>query len=339
MKIDSSVFGVLNYEQFERFCDKLKLKPEEVKANFDGWRKLVLESEDRVFLFPRDPRGVEWLEIEMLAYEILNEEHNIPAPNLIKRVEDPAISYYEFAVASKLKGIAYSKIEQGIPVANVTKVLNNLAEVFALWHDIPLEQIPQKIKEREIFDPSKYEWEIKILDHKTMKKSILVSYNILEDFLSKQDPIIGKELLSEDTVFLWIECLEEIVNLNPVFLHSDIHEDQIIVASEEDMEITGILDWETARIGNPVWEFNFFEWGYGIWEWRKNFNEFRRMMWKTYLNKRNLSLNSSEGLNLFYALSEFLRSLEKPIAKNEDSAILSLLSLADATQKIREEKM
>lgn len=62
-------------------------------------------------------------------------------------------------------------------------------------------------------------------------------------------------------------------------------------------------------------------------------------MWKIYLRKRKLSLKSSEGINLFYSLSEFLRSLEKPIAKNEDSVILSLLSLVDATQKIREEKM
>ncbi len=339
MKTDNSVFGVLNYEQFERFCDRMKLQPENIKANFDGWRKLVLESEDKVFLFPRDPRGVEWLDIEMLAYEVLNKEDYIPAPILFERVKDKSISYYEFAVVSRLKGIAYSKIDQGIPIKNVTEMLKNLAELFALWHDISLDSIPQKIKERDIYDPSIYEWEIKMLDPKTMKKSLLFSYKILENYLNKQDPKIGKELLSEDTVILWFDCLEEIVNLTPVLLHGDIHEDQILVASKENMEITGILDWETVRISNPVWEFNFFEWGYGIWEWRKNFNEFRRMMWKIYLRKRKLSLKSSEGINLFYSLSEFLRSLEKPIAKNEDSVILSLLSLVDATQKIREEKM
>jgi aminoglycoside phosphotransferase (APT) family kinase protein len=339
MKIDNSVFGVLNYEQFEKFCDKMKLKPENIKANFDGWRKLVLESTDKVFLFPRDPNGVEWLDIEMLAYEVLNKQDYIPAPILFKRIKDQSISYYEFAVVSKLKGIAYSKLENNVTYENVKTMLRNLSELFALWHDIPLESIPQKIKDREIYDASKYEWEIRILDQKTMKKSLQVSYKILEDYLDKQDPQIGKELLSEDTILLWTDCLEEIVNLDHVLLHSDIHEDQILVSSEEDMEITGILDWETVRINNPVWEFNFFEWGFGIWEWRKNFNEFRRMMWKDYLKKRKINLKSSEGLNLFYALSEFLRSLEKPIANNEDSVILSVLSLVDSTQKIREEKM
>jgi hypothetical protein len=335
MNLDKSVFGVLNLEQFERFCEKMELKPENVTANFDGWRKLVLESKDKVFLFPRDPNGVEWLQIEMLAYEILKTIGEIPAPILLERVADKSISYYEFAVASKLKGISYSRIEKGISKENVTIMLNNLAKLFALWHDIHISSIHKRITERGIYDPSKYEWEIKLLNSELMNKTIEDIYKILEDFLIKRDIEVGKELLSEETINLWTNCLKEITNLKPVFLHGDIHEDQILVRSEDNMEITGILDWETVWIGNPVWEFNFFEWGYGIWDWRKNFNEFRRMMWKTYLNKRDISLKSSEGLNLFYSISEFIRSLDKPIARNEDSILLSIINLVDTTQHIR----
>ena len=104
------------------------------------------------------------------------------------------------------------------------------------------------------------------------------------------------------------------------------------------MKITGILDWETVRIGNPVWEFNFYEWGYGIWDWRKKFNELRRMMWKIYLDKRGIKLENYEGLNVFYALSEFLKSLNKPIAEHENSIFLSLESLVEISEVLEREK-
>ena len=61
-------------------------------------------------------------------------------------------------------------------------------------------------------------------------------------------------------------------------------------------------------------------------------------MWETYLSKRKINLESLEGLNLFYNLSEFLRSLDAPIANNDESVNLSLISLTEVTQKIRKEK-
>ncbi|MHA1446957.1 MAG: phosphotransferase family protein [Candidatus Heimdallarchaeaceae archaeon] len=338
MEIDNSVYGVLNYQQLENFCRKMSVNAENLKANFDGWRKLILYSDDKVFLFPRDPRAVKWLDIEIQAYEVLNGFNDIPVPVLFERVKDDTISYYEFAVVSRLKGIIYSKFESELSIRSVTKMLRNLANLFASWHNIPLESIPQKIKERGLFDPKLYEWEIKTLNPATLKESLLSTYRILEDYLTKQDQELGKEFLSKDIVDLWNYCLEEIISLSPVLLHSDIHEDQILIESKENMEITGILDWETVWIGNPVWEFNFFEWGYGIWKWRKNFNDFRRMMWEIYLSKRKINLESLEGLNLFYALSEFLRSLDAPIANNDESIELSMLSLTEVTQKIRKEK-
>lgn len=338
MEIDNLVYGVLNYQQLENLCKRMSIPAENLKANFDGWRKLILYSDDKVFLFPRDPRGVEWLNIEIQAYEVLNEFNDIPVPVLFERVKDATISYYEFAVVSRLKGTAYSKFEPELTSRSVSKMLQNLANLFASWHNIPLESIPQKIKEREQFNPKLYEWEIIILNHTTLKESLLSTYRILEDHFTKQGQELGKELLSKDTVDLWFDVLEEVVALTPVFLHGDIHEDQILIDSKENMEISGILDWETVWIGNPVWEFNFFEWGYGIWKWRKNFNDFRRMMWETYLSRRKIKLESLEGLNLFYALSEFLRSLDAPIAKNDESIALSLLSLTEVTQKIRKEK-
>ena len=47
-----------------------------------------------------------------------------------------------------------------------------------------------------------------------------------------------------------------------VLVHGDIHEDQLLVV---DGQITGILDWETARVDHPFWDFDLCEWGTGLW--------------------------------------------------------------------------
>ncbi len=93
------------------------------------------------------------------------------------------------------------------------------------------------------------------------------------------------------------------------------------------MKITGILDWETVMYGHPIWEFNFFEWGIKIWKWWEYFSDFRRDMWKTYLERRRIVLSSLEGLDLFYTLSEFLillrpkSTLQKLISTDKHSSL------------------
>ena len=101
MEIDNSIFGVLNTDQLEKFCATTIVNPSDLQANFDGWRKLVLFTDERVFLFPRDPRGVEWLDVELTTYEFLNQFDNIPIPKFISRFKDKEISYYEFGEAHK----------------------------------------------------------------------------------------------------------------------------------------------------------------------------------------------------------------------------------------------
>ncbi len=343
MEVDYSVFGVLNFEQLEKFSKRFSINPKDIRANFDGWRKLVLYSEDRVFIFPRDPRGVEWLETEISAYEFLNKYSDLPIPKLKERISDSEISYYEFAEVSRLKGVPYSKLEDNISEQNVTELQVNLANLFSLWHNISIQEIPSKIAKRQIFDPSLYEFEIKLLDSTSTVEAFDYVYQKIIDY-SKQHYIQHSILLEESTRKNWEKIILEIVSLNSILLHGDIHEDQILVKSEENMKITGILDWETVWIGNPIWEFNFFEWGFGIWKWWENFSDIRRVIWKEYLEKRNLKLATLEGLNLIYTIFEFLRvlksntSLQKLIGKDkEESARKCVERLVKITEKIKDE--
>ncbi|MHA2224798.1 MAG: aminoglycoside phosphotransferase family protein [Candidatus Hodarchaeales archaeon] len=342
MKIDECIYSVLNYGQLEYFCKKFNLDASDIKSNFDGWRKLVLYTDDRVFMFPRDPRGIEWLEQEMTAYEIMAELDHLPVPKLISREKDLNISYYEFAVVTRLKGISYSKLEEGITFNDLSKMLINLAKVITLWHEIPVTDLPMKVKKQKNFpDGTRYSWEIKALYPSTMKKAIDYIYDTILVYAEKYQKEYFRDLRRRRTLSLWMECIKEIVSLSHVFLHADIHEDQILVESKESMEICGILDWETIGIGNPVWEFNFFEWGFGIWDWWNHFSEIRRLMWKTYLDERGIQLSSLEGLDLFYTLSEFLivlqpdKSLVRLIGKNlEKSVKMCLEKLVNITKRL-----
>jgi hypothetical protein len=44
--------------------------------------------------------------------------------------------------------------------------------------------------------------------------------------------------------------------LAPVLVHGDIHEDQLLA---DGGQLTGIIDWETARVDQPFWDLDLGE--------------------------------------------------------------------------------
>ncbi|MHA2497897.1 MAG: aminoglycoside phosphotransferase family protein, partial [Candidatus Hodarchaeales archaeon] len=233
MKVDECIHAVLNHGQLEYFCEKFNLEASDIKSNFDGWRKLVLYTNDRVFIFPRDPSVVEWLEREILAYEIMDGFDHLPVPKLLERVNNSKISYYEFAVITRLNGIAYSKLEDEISLDDLTKMLLNLAKVIASWHEIPTKDLPAKIRQKNYLDETLYSWEIKALNPSTMMEAFAFVHKTILEYAEKYHKNLFEILRSDKTRSLWIACLKEIVSLPHVLLHADIHEDQILVESKE----------------------------------------------------------------------------------------------------------
>ena len=345
MEYDISVLGVLNYAQFEKFYQRFNLLPKQIKANFNGWRKLVLYTDDLVFMFPRDPRGVEWLEKEAIAYEVMNELDILQVPKLVERVSDKEISYYDFLVVTRIKGEAYSLYEDELKEEDNRKLLFNLAKVIPLWHNIDLEEMDISLlvkPEENNTNITIQSWEKAILNSEQVKDAILYIQGVIEYWGKRYNFQALDSLISNDTLSKWSLILEEIANMNHVLTHADIHEDQILLESKETMKITGIIDWETVGIMNPIWDFNLHEWGLKIWDWRHLFSNFRREMWRTYLGERKIELSSDEGLDLFYSLSEFLVILKYPekdmhviTGENfENSIIYYLEKLVKITEKI-----
>ncbi|MHA1224628.1 MAG: aminoglycoside phosphotransferase family protein [Candidatus Heimdallarchaeaceae archaeon] len=310
---------LLNAQQLTKFCKKMDINPEDIEPNFEGWRKLILYSKEKIFSFPRDPSLIDSLEMEAEALKFLSHYNHLPVPKYIDYLFDKDISYYRFLISSRLNGKKFSKFENKINLPALEKFLVNLSETFTLWHNIKVNEIPSTIqKDSEIINRkiNTQTWGNFALDINQLTNAIYYIQGVIDFWGEKTNSTITTFLLNSQSFDKWVYCLKEIVELDHVLLHGDIHEDQILVESKETMKITGIIDWETIRIGNPIWEFNFLEWGLTIWNWRKNFSTLRRKMWKKYLNKRKIRLSTFEGLDLFYTLLEFLIVIEAKTDKH-----------------------
>jgi len=89
--------------------------------------------------------------------------------------------------------------------------------------------------------------------------------------------------------------------LDDVLVHGDVCENQLLVG-EGSLEITGLLDWGRATVGNPLKDFDFGEWGIALFEWEPRFGELRRAMWESYREVRLANLPGYRAMHLFFSL-------------------------------------
>ena len=86
------------------------------------------------------------------------------------------------------------------------------------------------------------------------------------------------------------EKLASATRLGPVLVHGDIHEDQLLAEGDR---LTGVLDWETARVDHPFWDFDLGEWGTGLWRRRRrDFSALWARGWRAYATTRGLDADS-----------------------------------------------
>lgn len=306
MKDKDCIKAILTPPQIDKFCKVFGIQQKDIEVNFDGWHKHILTTKDIVFLFPRNPKYKKALQKELDVYDEFTHLNSVPLPKLIKRIKDSEISYYEFGAVTKLYGVAFSKFQAKITLKQVESFLTQLSKVISIWHNIPSKELPTILDNPKISTEkiSINNWQKIVLDPKRTDEAISFIIDLI-DKCSKKLKIKNDTFLNQNIKSKWAKTIKEIANLQPVLIHGDIHEDQVLIDSLKSMKITGVLDWETARIDNPVWDFNFGEWGLEIWEWSDDFLDFRKKMWSEYLKKRKIALSTFEGLHLFYTLWEF----------------------------------
>lgn len=306
------ICAVLTPWQLEKLCRIFALDPSDMEANFDGWCKHVLMSKDIAFLFPRNPSFVGEVRRELAFYEQFTNLGSDVLPRLISRVKDKDISYYEFGAITRLKGAPLNTLWADISFDQMEKVLINLAEVIAVWHSITLDQLP-----KFLHAPTRQEskritidnWHKKVLCPTSTEEAVDFIYRFVSR-MNTGDSLPETIAHEAETKAKWTKAMIELAELQCVLVHGDVHECHILI-EPPDLKITGIIDWQTARVGNPVWDFNFGEWGMEICRWWDHLPALRQQMWSRYLEVRHIHLLTLNGLNLFYCLWDMIWLLYK----------------------------
>lgn len=311
---DVCLQAVLIPPQEERLRARFDLVGAELRADVTGWHKYAILAGERVFLFPRHAEWVEGLERELAAYAVLDEVVGVPAPRLLGRHEDPAVWPHPFGCVSRLSGVRYGSVERETPPERLGDLLVRLANLIAAWHSAPLDAVPEALASAP--PPS-----VPVgLDHGWGRAALHPGGLVpAVEALHARLSALGLGTPPPDR---WVEPLRDLTTLAPVLVHGDVHEDQILIADAASLRITGILDWETARVDHPVWDFNFGEWGHGIWERRQRFAAFRRRMWVAYCARRGMACGEASALHLFYSLVEMAWCLDEHDAGRMDAGRL-----------------
>lgn len=263
--VGRAINAVLTPPQAERFASTVGADLSRLVVNVTGWNKLVLLGPDRVFLFPRSAIGVEWFEREIAAYRALALTPLTVVPRLLFRWEDPEIYPFPFAAVTRLPGTVPPEPET---------LVEELGRAIACWHELEPPALAGA-RPPQHHDTPAYRWLRRALDPATSA-----------DAAAEAAERLG--LLARAQA--WADLLAQAAALRPVLVHGDIHEDQLLA---DGRRLTGIIDWETARIDHPFWDFDLGEWGTGLWRRsRRDFSALWARGWRAYSAARALDMDS-----------------------------------------------
>ena len=282
--VGRAVNAVLVPPQAERFASIAGVDLDRLVLNVTGWNKLVLLDSDRVFLFPRSAIGVEWFERELSAYRALAKTQLNIVPRLLGYWEDPDIYPFPFAAVTRLRGQVPAEPEA---------LIEQLGRAIACWHELePLSLAGARPPRHH--DADHHRWLRRALDPATSAAAAAEA---------------ADRLGWPARAAVWTDLLASAAQLAPVLVHGDIHEDQILADGDR---LTGIIDWETARVDHPFWDFDFGEWGTGLWRRRRrDFGVLWARGWRAYAQARGLE-TGSRPLETAFRLRHALGLLTDP---------------------------
>lgn len=254
---DHPALAVIAPPRMRRFRELLGLGDDDpIEADFTGWSKLVLLTPTQAVLFPRDHTQVEPLERDVAALRAIAGLGVAVVPTVQAVWDDPSVSAYPVVVLDRLRGTGLDGLVEDMPLAQLGDLFAELGAQVARWHDVDPARVPS---------------------------------------LPRREPLEGVTTLAgeleldpeEARAAEW--ALLRARELDPVLVHGDLHEGQLLVEPEPPHALTGILDWQTARIDHPFADFDFGEWGTAIWRGhRRDFPLLRRRAWDAYAARRGL---------------------------------------------------
>ena len=240
-----------------RFREVLGLGDDDpIDADFTGWSKLVLLTPRHAVLFPRDHTQVDALWRDVAALRAI-EPLGLPCIPVVRAtLEEPAISAYPVVVLDRMPGRPLDQLIETMGVDELGAVFEDLGRLAAAWHAVDPAVVPT-----------------------LPRRSSLDSVSLLIEELELDATEAGRAE----------RALARARTLDPVLVHGDLHEGQLLVDPDPPHALTAILDWQTARVDHPFVEFDLGEWGTALWRGhRKHFPELRRRAWDAYATSRGL---------------------------------------------------
>ena len=287
--IGDPLWAVLIPPRLERFRDLTGLGGDTVTTDLTGWNKYVLLAGDRVFLFPRQQENVAWLEHELAVYRALAAGGFTLAPRVRGQWRDEAVYPYPFAEVTRLTGTRLFRTRP----AGSAALFEPLGRVVARIHQVPPLDLPPSPLIARHQRPA-YRWLRRALDPATSADAAAEA---------------ARRLDRPDALACWRARLATAAALTPVLVHGDIHEDQLLADGDR---ITGILDWETARVDHPFWDFDLGEWGTGLWRrHRGEFSGLWALAWREYAGVRGLDPDPAP-VETAFRLRQALTLLDEP---------------------------
>ena len=253
-----------------------------LEVDFTGWNKYVILSSERAYLFPREAINVEWFERELAVYRTLEPTGLSVVPRLLGQWRDDAVYPLPFAAVTRLHGAHPS--DAGV-------LLDQLGRAIAQWHEITPPALPGA-RPPAHHDRPDMRWLRRALNPATARDAAAEA---------------AGRLGHRERLTRWTELLDVGARHHHVFVHGDIHEDQLLAVNGH---LTGILDWETARIDHPFWDFDLGEWGTGLWRrHRHDFSRLWSIAWRSYAHERGLDTDA-KPLETAFRLRQALSLLD-----------------------------
>jgi aminoglycoside phosphotransferase (APT) family kinase protein len=285
------VHAVLSPPELPAFRALVGLDDEPLEVEVEGWSKLVLLSSDRAFLFARRGRERALLHGAEICQALAGLGVTC-VPVVLGRWGPDELPSGPCVAFERRRGRPWASLEEDAPLEDWLRMLESLGRTIASWHAVGLERFPPGLVTTPQFEPRGF-------------LSAALGDAPIEEVLAEAAELAGPDPGWPGT---WRSVLERVRALEPVLLHGDVCENQLLV--DDELRVSSVLDWDTACAGHRLHDFDFGEWGIGIFRFEESFAELRRALWEPYRAALGggAQLPSSAAIHLVFVLSDLVET-------------------------------
>lgn len=252
----------------------------------DGWANSVYElqlEDGRSWIMKVSPPTstklmryeYELMKTEVSAMELLQQAAQIPVPKVLAFDRSRSLLDGEIVIMEKLQGESYSKLKKALTIEERSEIERQLGYYAVLLHGIKAASFGPLCAPHE----TNVSWRDVFL---------MMINSVLDDGEDAQLPLPLPYQELRDLLYSNTICMNEVTE--PSLIHWDLWDGNVLV---QEGKITGIIDFERALWGDPLFEHYFsntaldntsFVQGYGTYERLTDNEQLRIACYKLYMD-------------------------------------------------------